>query len=152
MTMKILLYLEGSTQPRVISIDTQTMFEKKEDFNNDDSLTSESLNRKRKSAEIFSENVKKSQGSSENVKKSRRISNAPKRFADFEMGKKENQPPGRSVAPWARQQQRDRRSLPCQVIIVRSPKNTFTLKVRKSLKNLELLLVFSNENFPCFLP
>ena len=28
---------------------------------------------------------------------------------------------GRSVAPSARQQQRDRRSLPCQVIIVKSP-------------------------------
>ena len=42
---------------------------------------------------------------------------------------------GRSVVPSLRQQQRDRRSLPCQAIIVRSPKNTFTVKVRKSLKN-----------------
>ena len=67
----------------ISSIDNQTMSDKKEDHNKDDFLTSESSNRKRKSAEI----------SSENVKKSRRISNAPKKFADFEMGNEENQPP-----------------------------------------------------------
>ena len=38
---------------------------------------------------------------------------------------------GRSVAPSAKQQQRDRRSLPCQVIIVRSPKKTFHTKSGK---------------------
>ena len=53
---------------------------------------------------------------------------------------------GRSVVPSLRQQQRDRRSLSCQVIIVRSPKKPFTQKVKKSLK------IFFLENFPCFLP
>ena len=94
---------ESTDFRKMSSIDTQTMSEKKEGLNNDDSLTSESLNRKRKSVEISSENVKKcqissenvkkGQISSENVKKSRRISNAPKKFEDFEMGNEENQPP-----------------------------------------------------------
>ena len=94
---------ESTDFSQISSIDTQTMSEKKEDLNSDDCLTSESLNKKRKSAEISSENVKKcqissenvkkSQISSENVKKSRRISNAPKKFEDFEMGNEENQPP-----------------------------------------------------------
>ena len=74
---------ESTDFSKISSIDTHTMSEKKEDLNSDDSLNPESLNRKRKSTEI----------SSENVKKSRRISNAPKKFADFEMGNEENQPP-----------------------------------------------------------
>ena len=53
---------------------------------------------------------------------------------------------GRSVVPSPRQQQRDRRSLPCQVIIVKSPRKLFHTKGQDISE--EIFLVFSNKNLP----